>query len=60
MPAHHPLLTPCSLMDFTEIQQQYLMKGIDPGVLRKQSSALAAAALDASGGRRLVQALPTE
>ncbi|KAL4421982.1 hypothetical protein ABPG77_011005 [Micractinium sp. CCAP 211/92] len=49
-----------SLMNFTEIQQQYLMKGIDPGVLRSGRSVAKAAALDPPGGRRLVQALPTE
>ncbi|KAL4421981.1 hypothetical protein ABPG77_011004 [Micractinium sp. CCAP 211/92] len=49
-----------SLMNFTEIQQQYLMKGIDPGVLRSGRSAAAAAALDAPSGRRLAQVLPTE
>ncbi len=50
----------CSLMNFTEIQQQYLMKGIDPGVLRSGRSAAAAAALNAPSGRRLAQVLPTE
>ncbi|KAL4431103.1 hypothetical protein ABPG75_006359 [Micractinium tetrahymenae] len=42
MPPLQPGPWQAGLMNFTDIQQQYLMKGIDPGVLRSGRSAVAA------------------